>query len=404
MKFTEKTLEKINKVYAKKNPSTYLNDYKKIKTFTNNRKNFLHKLKLPSRIFKNSTLIDFGCGSGQNTIVYNILGSNTTLVEYDKQSIKNTVNLFKKFSKSKYKIIKSDIFKYKSNKKYDFVVSNGVIHHTKDPKKNIDICCKYLKKGGFFILGWGEVYGFFQRNIQRIILYSISQNRDEIIKYSKILFRDHLLRSVKFSGRKIDEIIFDTYINPKINAVSLDEIVNLLSKNGLDLYSSYEPLTKLINFSKQTHDQFRLVGNKKISKKNRKKGEIFLNNFYNFSLSSQQNNKNRNLSHYSKMSFFLKKIVDKTNDVNFFQTRKKLPISEVISLKKILLKTKKEEIIDINHNFVFLKELNVIFKILESKKEKIKKFKEIRKLLNKSKKILKGKNGVGMNYIVGYKR
>ena len=104
------------------------------------------------------------------------------------------------------------------------------------------------------------------------------------------------------------------------------------------------------------------------------------------------------------MSFFLKKIVDKTNDVNFFQTRKKLPISEVISLKKILLKTKKEEIIDINHNFVFLKELNVIFKILESKKEKIKKFKEIRKLLNKSKKILKGKNGVGMNYIVGYKR
>ena len=36
MKFTEKTLEKINKVYAEKNPSTYLNDYKKIKTFTNN--------------------------------------------------------------------------------------------------------------------------------------------------------------------------------------------------------------------------------------------------------------------------------------------------------------------------------------------------------------------------------
>ena len=117
-------------------------------------------------------------------------------------------------------------------KKYDFVISNGVAHHTKDPKKNINICCKVLKKNGFFILGVGNKSGFFQRNLQRLILYNISDKEEDIIKYAKILFKNHLKRSVKYSGRKIDEIIFDTYINPKIENFTFNEIKNLFHKNN----------------------------------------------------------------------------------------------------------------------------------------------------------------------------
>ena len=85
-------LKNLNNVYKRENPSTYLTNLSKIKNFIENRKNFLRDLKLPSQIFKDSSMIDFGCGSGQNSIVYDWLGANCTLLEYDKDSIANTTS------------------------------------------------------------------------------------------------------------------------------------------------------------------------------------------------------------------------------------------------------------------------------------------------------------------------
>jgi len=146
-------------------------------------------MKLPPKLFANSSLIDFGCGMGENTVVYDHLGSNCTLLEYDNFSYKNALNLFKKHAKNNFRMINTDIFDYDTQSEhFDFVVSNGVAHHTKDPVQNIQLRCNALKPGGFFILGIGNKTGFSQRNIQRFILYSIANNNDEIVKYSKLLF------------------------------------------------------------------------------------------------------------------------------------------------------------------------------------------------------------------------
>ena len=81
--------KRVNKVYSKRNPSTYFRDDKFIPSFVENRKEFLLKLKLPPRLFLNSSLIDFGCGMGQNTLVYDYLGASCTLLEFDKYSFES---------------------------------------------------------------------------------------------------------------------------------------------------------------------------------------------------------------------------------------------------------------------------------------------------------------------------
>ena len=86
-------LKKVNEVYKEKNPSLYLKDLRKKKILLENRKDFLLELKLPKKIFLNSTLIDIGSGSGQNTLGYDKLGSKCTLVEYDKKSCKKLFSL-----------------------------------------------------------------------------------------------------------------------------------------------------------------------------------------------------------------------------------------------------------------------------------------------------------------------
>ena len=395
---------KVNRIYRQKNPSVYFRNSCEIEKFVKNRKEFLFNLKLPEKLFGNSSMIDFGCGTGQNSLIYDELGSNCTLIEYDKKSYHDCLKLFKKYAKNKFRVINKDIFKYKSKgKKYDFVISNGVAHHTKDPKKNINICCKILKKNGFFILGIGNKSGFFQRNLQRLILYKISNNEEDIIKYAKILFKEHLKRSVKYSGRKIDEVIFDTYLNPKIETFSLSEIKKIFSKNNLIFYSSYYPVKDVISFLEPNTIQFKLKKNKGNKTSNKNIKNITLSDFQDLTVS---NNQTENIDLYNsikKLYFPLDKLVKEIDNKSFERKKMNLTLKNIIDYKKRLLKIKKINIFNNKHNKIFLNEVIKIYKILASKKDKLKKFKNIKNYLKTTKKVFKGVSGVGMNYYVGYK-
>ena len=399
-------IEKLNNVYKKQNPSTYLKNLDHLDKFINNREKLLLKLKLPKKVFLNSNLIDFGSGMGLNTIVYSSLGANCTLIEYDKKSVLHSQELFKKFSKNNYKIINQDIFKIKISKKYDFVISNGVAHHTKDPFLNLKICIKSLKKGGFFILGIGETNGFFQRNLQRYILYKLAKNNDEIIFFAKKLFKEHLKRSKKYSGRTIDEIIHDTYINPKINTLSLIDILKFFNKNKIDVYSFYGNKKTLNEFLDNEITQFKL---KNMSTENKNKNKKILNlnlhDIENFSLSNNKNLKthNQTYSQIDQLNRSLNKFTMNINDLEFGKV-KNINLIGIRDLREKIKKLKKIDIINKQHNLKFLKECYYIFKILDSKYTKKNKFLKIKKYLLKCKVLLKGLNGTGMNYIVGYRK
>ena len=114
--FQKKTLHAVNEVYSRENPSTYFRKHSAFKTHTDNIEKFLLKLKLPAKIFKNSSLLDLGSGSGQLAIAYSKMGAKCVLVEYDKKSFLNSSKLFKKFAKNKYKLVNQDLFKFRTKK------------------------------------------------------------------------------------------------------------------------------------------------------------------------------------------------------------------------------------------------------------------------------------------------
>ena len=66
-----------------------------------------------------------------------------------------SINLGKTFAEENniknIKFVNADVFDdVFENEVFDFIWSNGVLHHTKDPKKSFDIISKYLKKMAIF--------------------------------------------------------------------------------------------------------------------------------------------------------------------------------------------------------------------------------------------------------------
>lgn len=397
----------VNKVYKDQIPSSYfsLPNKKNINQIVYNKKKFLiKKLKLLPKIFENSDLLDLGCGSGQNTINYDWAGAKCTLVDYDKHSTVMARNLFTKHAKNNFRVINKDLFKFKSKKKFDVVISNGVAHHTSDTIKNIKLAINFLKKDGILILGLGETNGFFQRNLQRYILYSLSRDKNELIKLAKLFFSENLKRAKKYGGRTILEIIYDTYINPRIDTLSFQEIKKLFKKNKLDIYSSDED-----NFN------YRVMGGIKnyyYSMKQKKNGNnkdleeqnFLLNALVNFSsLETSSKLKNRNPIILKKISNIQNKLTNIIKNQSI-QRFKRLKTDRFLkNYKKTVSQLKKIDIIDKEQTLTFLNEVISIFNILNSKINKINKINKLKIVIKKNKSLFRGRCGKGMNYYVGIK-
>ena len=405
----KKIVDKVNEVYAVENPSTYIKTFlnnKSVKKFTENRKDLYLELKLSPKIFKDSDVLDLGAGAGQNTIAISQMGAKCTLIEYDKASCLKSNKLFKKFSKNKYTIINKDIFKFKSKKKFDIVVNNGVSHHTQNSSQVLNIACSLVKKNGFIVYGVATETGMFQRNLMRYILFKITKNEKEIIEKSKILFKESLNRSVKFSGRTIEEVIADTFINPKFAPVKVKTIFKIFKKHKISNYSTYPLIKNIAQFIATEETQLKLTNNKKqFNQKNDVKDALFLHDFQSMSLSDNKFSQKENLRDLELIDNIREKVCSLINDKNRDNLDVNLQDYEKL-MNKYLLKISKVKtinILDKKHEKEFFIEIIKLLNILKLKTNNEIIYNKLKRFLPKTKKLFKGYNGVGMNYYVGYK-
>ena len=86
------TEKKVLKDFKDQNPSQYFSNQKKL--YSRYKKNFEYNytylFKLPLKLFKNSDLIDFGAGTGDNTLFLAENGANCTLVDMNNEAVEKS--------------------------------------------------------------------------------------------------------------------------------------------------------------------------------------------------------------------------------------------------------------------------------------------------------------------------
>ena len=244
MKEIREVEKQVLKAFKTEIPSIYFSDKtkKEYKVWINKQEYlFRHLLNFPPKMFKDCSLIDLGAGTGENTVVYSKWGANCTLVEVNDDACNIAKKVFKNYSLNpkNHKIICQSLFDFKSKKKYDIVVSNGVIHHTGDKEKAFNKMASLLKPNGYLILGIGNQSGCFQRQLKRMIIAKFANNEKEIIEVAEKLFAEDINRRQRFSQRDRLSVIYDSFVVPKQDDPSAKEVLSWFSKNNLKFYSSY---------------------------------------------------------------------------------------------------------------------------------------------------------------------
>jgi len=246
-KHLKETEKKVLDVYQKVNPSTRLieEDAGLFQNMKGTREDlFFHRLKLPKRLFINAKLLSLGSGTGEYETFYARWGCREiTCVEMNEISMNRLHHLFDHFnlnSKLKRTYTESYFDVDLGNEKFDLVIADGTIPHTEDPIGALRKFIRYVSDDGFIVIGTGELSGLIQRNIQRLILFYLAgSNEEKIYEYAMLLFSEHIKRSVEIGKRTEEAVIYDSYINPKIKAPSISDLLNVFSEENIHYYSSY---------------------------------------------------------------------------------------------------------------------------------------------------------------------
>ena len=204
----------------------------------------------------NKDVLEVGCGTGQLSI-YFAIGNNNRVYALDPTLA--SIKLGKDFSeKNKIENVKfvnavifDDIFHDES---FDFIWTNGVLHHTKNPKLAFHIISKYLKKNGYILVGLYNKYGR-ARTLFRRFLY-------KLFGKSVVMFLDPTLRKIKKGNdNQIKSWIRDQYEHPVESLHTLDEVLKWFDENKIEFINSIPQCdiskeTSKSLFTKSSHGTF----------------------------------------------------------------------------------------------------------------------------------------------------
>jgi len=97
--------------------------------------------------------IELGCGTGSLSLLFSKVAKSVTLLDYTENSLKLAKKLFEMRGISNCTFVQDDLFDLRHNKKYDLVVSSGLLEHFKD--KELLNCLnahKYLAKKNKYVV------------------------------------------------------------------------------------------------------------------------------------------------------------------------------------------------------------------------------------------------------------
>jgi len=191
-----------------------------------------------ARQFKNfigfdKDILEVGCGTGQLSLYFSI-GNNNRVYALDPTlaSIKLGKDFAKKNKIDNVKFVNADIFDdVFNNETFDFIWTNGVLHHTKNPKLAFDITSKYLKKNGYILVGLYNKYGR-ARTLLRKFLY-------KFFGKTIVMLLDPTLRKIKKgNNNQIKSWIRDQYEHPVESLHTLDEVLDWFNHNNIEFINS----------------------------------------------------------------------------------------------------------------------------------------------------------------------
>jgi 2-polyprenyl-3-methyl-5-hydroxy-6-metoxy-1,4-benzoquinol methylase len=186
---------------------------------------------LDEQIRHGSTILEVGCGTGQ---LSNFLGMTWGRTVYGADGCLHSLQLAENFRRENEikgaKFLQMNLFRpVFPEESFDFVVCNGVLHHTSDPYLGFQTIGKLVKRGGFILIGLYNKYSRLATDFRRW-MFRVSGDRMQ--------FLDPQIRDRAANQGRKQAWFLDQYKNPHESKHTFGEVQGWFNENGFEFMNS----------------------------------------------------------------------------------------------------------------------------------------------------------------------
>jgi len=205
-----------------------------------------HHLGIPIPLFRDRSVIEFGCNSGENSLVLAQAGANLTLVEPNEQVVPRLRKLFEEFGLIDRisSISNKDMTEFETDLRFDLAIAEGFLFALPDRDEMVGKMCELLSPGGVCVISFNDRYGVLIEIIKRMYLWRACQilsedaHGEESLNIAVVLFGEDFEKLNK--SRPLAAWWKDMLVQPYIVDKyfwSYQELIPLIEKLGMELLS-----------------------------------------------------------------------------------------------------------------------------------------------------------------------
>ena len=193
-------------------------DISNLRTHFDRRRGLYIQLGIPPLFVKGRSVLEFGPGTGQNALFTASLGpSDYTLVDGNKRSVEKTTEVLSPYAKRiPIKIIKKDILQYRTKKKFDLVLCEGLIPTQLDPASFLEHVCSFASAGGVVVITCMDSASLISEVLRRYLaFYECGPGVEVNERIAKLtaFFKPHF-EALPGMSRRHDEWVIDNIVHP----------------------------------------------------------------------------------------------------------------------------------------------------------------------------------------------
>jgi len=186
--------------------------------------------KLNTEIPMHSKVLEAGCGTGQLSLFLSKFKRQIFAIDLSLGSLHLGESFRKKNEIDNVHFMRMNLFNLLFPENYfDVIISNGVLHHTKNPKVAFNELTKCLKKNGYIVIGLYHKYGRIFTKIRQFLIRYFGDS---------FKFLDGKNTDINLSDEKKYAWFNDQYKNPKESIHTYSEILHWFNDAGIEFVSS----------------------------------------------------------------------------------------------------------------------------------------------------------------------
>jgi SAM-dependent methyltransferase len=205
-------------------------------------------LGIPLALLRDSSVLEFGCNTGENALVLASVGANLTLVEPNEQALPPLKALFKKFGLEEHivALLQEDIDGFESKTHYNLVLAEGFLFTLPNRDEMVEKIGSLLVPGGLAVTSFNDRYGSLLEMTRRMLLWRACQLAavDDVHSAASL----ELARRLYWqdfaqlnASRPFEAWWKDMLVNPLFASAylwSYPELLPLVERAGCEFYSS----------------------------------------------------------------------------------------------------------------------------------------------------------------------